>query len=245
MNGIDWDALREEYVNGSLTYEELSQKHGLTRWKVERRGKEEGWTGRRRAHIEEDTDWASIREEYVNGSLTYKELGQKHGLPWHSIMHRGYEEGWTDRRRARIDAEIDWASIREDYIREGMSYRKLAEKYGIDRERLTKRAREEGWPTQRMMQVPAETQPAQTGPEEPLMSREWAERLLASAGLLLEKVNQLLQLEDALAPRDVKSISSTLLDLKAILEISLRSADAQEQRLDVVFASDEASAWAQ
>ena len=40
---------------------------------------------------------------------------------------------------------IDWHAIRNDYINGGGSYRKLAEKYGVDKSTIAKKGKEENW----------------------------------------------------------------------------------------------------
>lgn len=40
---------------------------------------------------------------------------------------------------------VDWLAIRNDYINGGGSYRKLAQKYGIDKSTIAEKGRAEGW----------------------------------------------------------------------------------------------------
>lgn len=44
---------------------------------------------------------------------------------------------------------IDWLAIRNDYINGGGSYRKLAEKYGTNKDTIAKRAKAENWRAQK------------------------------------------------------------------------------------------------
>jgi lysophospholipase L1-like esterase len=48
---------------------------------------------------------------------------------------------------------VDWLTIRNDYINGGGSYRKLAEKYGVNKDTIAKRAKSEGWKEQRDIQT--------------------------------------------------------------------------------------------
>lgn len=41
--------------------------------------------------------------------------------------------------------DIDWRKIRTEYIRGGVTYKKLAERYGVGIDRIKKRASEENW----------------------------------------------------------------------------------------------------
>ena len=58
-----------------------------------------------------------------------------------------------------------------------------------------------------------------------------------SARKLLEKVNELLSLEEALAPRDLKSLSSTLLDLRDILTVH-KEVGEEENGITVTFVNN-------
>ncbi len=46
---IDWAALRAEYVAGGIGQRALAQKHGVSRWEVQKRAREEGWVALRGA----------------------------------------------------------------------------------------------------------------------------------------------------------------------------------------------------
>lgn len=48
---------------------------------------------------------------------------------------------------------VDWLTIRNDYINGGGSYRKLAEKYGVNKDTIAKRSKAEGWQEQRDIQA--------------------------------------------------------------------------------------------
>ena len=59
---------------------------------------------------------------------------------------------------------------------------------------------------------------------------------MAAADKLLAKVYQLLDLDDALAPRDLKSISSTLLDIKMLTDV--RDDDGDKEPVTIRFAGN-------
>lgn len=48
---------------------------------------------------------------------------------------------------------VDWLAIRNDYINGGGSYRKLADKYGVNKDTIAFRAKSEGWKEQRDIQT--------------------------------------------------------------------------------------------
>ena len=48
---------------------------------------------------------------------------------------------------------VDWLAIRNDYINGGGSYRKLAEKYGVNKDTIAVKAKAENWKGQRDIQT--------------------------------------------------------------------------------------------
>lgn len=46
------------------------------------------------------TDWAALKVEYVNSSLQYKELADKHGLKEGTVRQRANREKWAEERNA-------------------------------------------------------------------------------------------------------------------------------------------------
>ena len=44
---------------------------------------------------------------------------------------------------------MDWNEIREAYVKEKISYRALADRFGVSYKQVCRRGREEGWPAQR------------------------------------------------------------------------------------------------
>ena len=46
------------------------------------------------------TDWVALRVEYVNGSMQYKELAEKHKLKEGTVRQRANREDWAHERNA-------------------------------------------------------------------------------------------------------------------------------------------------
>ena len=46
------------------------------------------------------TDWPALRVEYVNGSMQYKEIAEKHDLKEGTVRQRANRENWADERNA-------------------------------------------------------------------------------------------------------------------------------------------------
>jgi hypothetical protein len=62
------------------------------------------------------TDWNALRVEYVNGSMQYKELAEKHGLKEGTVRQRANREGWAAERNAlsRAVTQTAQAKLTED-----------------------------------------------------------------------------------------------------------------------------------
>lgn len=56
------------------------------------------------------TDWAALRVEYVNSSMQYKELAEKHGLKEGTVRQRANREDWSRERNALSRAVTDAAN---------------------------------------------------------------------------------------------------------------------------------------
>lgn len=54
-------------------------------------------------------DWAKIRNQYVNGDVTYKELSEKHGVSNSTLTKRATTEKWNEKRkeqRKKIEEKV-------------------------------------------------------------------------------------------------------------------------------------------
>lgn len=112
---------------------------------------------------------------------------------------------------------IDWTSIKNEYISSEISMRKLAAKHKVDLKSIATHSKQEGWVAQRKeYQNRVQAKTLQNIEE---AASNFQAEVSESARKLLDKVNEVLKLEEALAPRDLKSLSSTLLDLRDILAV--------------------------
>ena len=126
----------------------------------------------------------------------------------------------------------DWSAIRLEYITKRTPYRELARKYGVNVKTLGRKAKAEGWV--QMSTGFADEVSTKVHNETLDTAAAFCKRLYDCAGKVLDKVDQLLELEDALAPRDVQSISSTLINLKDLRGID-EAGDAGGNYVEVVF----------
>lgn len=122
----------------------------------------------------------------------------------------------------------DWSKIKTEYITTDTSYRKLAEKYGINKDTIYAKAKKEGWPDKRRQFVDR-TQTKMLAVEE-TRTVDRATKLLDVSDLLLMKVRQLLESDDkiALDTQGMRHISGVLKDLKEI-QMVRSEADLREQ----------------
>lgn len=129
----------------------------------------------------------------------------------------------------------DWQAIKTEYITTDTSYRKLAQKYGVDSAVIGRRAKNEEWVKLRQQHID-KTQTKTLN----AISRKQADRaanLIAVSDLLLGKVKSLLEMDSELLidPQSMKHISGVLKDLKEIQmiksEVDLREQEARIEKL--------------
>lgn len=120
----------------------------------------------------------------------------------------------------RSDKEV----IHLDYISTDLSLRVLAKKHNISTSTLQTWKNSGHWDVERKAMLAAAKEraaenfaTAKAQALDGMVSRQ--EKTMEAADRLLTKVYQLLDLDDALAPRDLKSISSTLLDIKMLTDV--------------------------
>ena len=127
----------------------------------------------------------------------------------------------------------DWQAIKTEYITTDTSYRKLAQKYGVNHAVIGQRAKAEKWVDLRKQHIDK----TQTKTLNAISSKQAdrAAKLIGVSDLLLDKVKNLLETDaDVLIdPQSMKHISGVLKDLK---EIQMIRSDSdmreQEARID-------------
>ena len=120
----------------------------------------------------------------------------------------------------------DWQAIKTEYITTDTSYRKLAQKYGINVTTIAKTAGAEGWVEQRK-QYANETQ---TKTLEKISQQEAnrAAKIHSVADKLLLKIEAMVDSERPLDTKGIRALTAAVKDLKEIQ--SVKSAlDKQEQ----------------
>lgn len=127
----------------------------------------------------------------------------------------------------------DWKAIKTEYITTDTSYRKLAQKYGVNPTNIAKRASKEKWTEERKKNANKALSKTLNA-----ISTKQAERtakLIGVSDLLLDKVKELLEsnaelLVDTSIMRDVSVVLKNLKDIQMIRsEADMRE---QEARID-------------
>lgn len=138
-----------------------------------------------------------------------------------------------------ITKKYDWKAIRLEYIAGEISYRKLAEKYGVSFSTLKEVARREKWTDLRKSaQHKADTKFAEEiGKKQAVRSA----KILDVADLLLDKITQTISMMDAVSSQDLKHFTSALKDLKDIKGIK-SDIDLKEQKARIAKLQREAQA---
>ena len=128
---------------------------------------------------------------------------------------------------------IDWKTIETEYVTTDISHRQLAEKYGICRSTISKKATDDKWSEKRNKHRDKTVSKAvnAVGTKQANM----AAKLYGVGGLLLDKVKSLLEdnpevLADTSSMKDVSVVLKNLKDLMSVKsDIDMRE---QEARID-------------
>ena len=132
-----------------------------------------------------------------------------------------------------ITKKYDWKAIRLEYIAGEISYRKLAEKYGVSFSTLKEVARREKWTDLRKSaQHKADTEFAKSiGRKQAVRSA----KIMDVADKLLDKISETIDMMDVVDSQSLKHFTSALKDLKDIkgikTDIDLREQEARIAKL--------------
>ena len=120
----------------------------------------------------------------------------------------------------------DWQAIKTEYITTDTSYRKLAQKYGINVTTIAKTASAEGWVEQRK-QYANETQ-AKTLEKISQQEANRAAKIHSVADKLLLKIEAIVDRPEPLNEKAIRSLTAAVKDLKEIQSVRTEL-DRQEQ----------------
>lgn len=121
----------------------------------------------------------------------------------------------------------DWQAIKTEYITTDTSYRKLAQKYGVNITNIAKKASAEGWVDERK-QYASKTQ-AKTLDKISRQEASRAARIHSVADKLLLQIEAMVSREKPLDEKAIRTLTAAVKDLKEIQNIK-SALDQQEQR---------------
>ena len=123
---------------------------------------------------------------------------------------------------------IDWKTIETEYVTTDISHRQLAEKYGICRSTISKKATDDKWSEKRNKHRDKTVSKAVNSISNKQADR--AAKLIGVSDLLLDKIKSLVEdnPELLITPQNMKHISGVLKDIKEIQMIK-SEADLREQ----------------
>lgn len=120
----------------------------------------------------------------------------------------------------------DWKKIKTEYITGNISYRDLAKKYNVHFRTISNKARAEGWVELKRKKADETVTETIDAIKQKQIDR--GARLASVAEKLLAKVEQIIDAQSVLDPKDLKAISGVLKDLKEVQMIK-SDADLKEQ----------------
>ena len=121
---------------------------------------------------------------------------------------------------------IDWASIKTEYITTKTSYRKLAQKYGINHTNIAKKASAEDWVEQRKQFT--SKQQAKTLEKISQQEADRAAKIHSVADKLLNKIEAMADSSRPMNSKDIRALTAAIKDLKEIQNVR-SDADRREQ----------------
>lgn len=120
---------------------------------------------------------------------------------------------------------MDWTAARDEYIQGGVTYRQLAEKYGVPLRTLGKRAKAEDWVGLRQQVI---DKSATLAADAAAQAKAYmATRIYEAADLMLDKV--LDALHDAITPKDIRALTAAVKDIREIVGVKSAGDQAEQE----------------
>jgi hypothetical protein len=108
----------------------------------------------------------------------------------------------------------DWQDIKTEYITTKTSFRKLADKHGLNKDTIWKKAKEEGWDDLRRQHIDNVQTKILDADTEQKVDR--AVRLMTVADKLLDKVEQWVEMSDPISATQIKNLSDAIKNIKEV-----------------------------
>ena len=126
-----------------------------------------------------------------------------------------------------VDVSADWNQIKTEYITTDTSYRKLAEKYGIDQATISRRAKKEDWVGQRQQHV--SRMQAQILTSDAKSKVERVARLKTVADKLLNKIEQAVECDAPMQAAAIKNLSEALRNIQQAQMLRTEMDDLEQE----------------
>ena len=120
----------------------------------------------------------------------------------------------------------DWKKIEAEYITTDTSYRKLADKYGVDQATIARRAKKHDWVSKRQHHADKTQAKILTADTQKKVDR--VGRLMTVADKLLKKVEQAVDHEELMSANAIKNLSDAMKNIRETQMIR-SEADMREQ----------------
>ena len=133
----------------------------------------------------------------------------------------------------------DWQDIKTEYITTKTSFRKLADKHGLNKDTIWKKAKEEGWDDLRRQHIDNVQTKILDADTEQKVDR--AVRLMTVADKLLDKVEQWVEMGDPISATHIKNLSDAIKNIKEVQMIRTAE-DIEEQNARIAKLRKEAEA---
>ena len=131
----------------------------------------------------------------------------------------------------------DWQDIKTEYITTKTSFRKLADKHGINKDTIWKKAKDEGWEDLRRQHIDnIQTKILNVDTEQKV---DRAVRLMAVADKLLVKVEQWVEMDEPITANSIKNLSDAIKNIKEVQMIRTAE-DIEEQKARIAKLQKEA-----
>ena len=137
------------------------------------------------------------------------------------------------------DAEL-WSRIRADYLTTGLSYSKLAERYGVSLPMVKKVARKEHWTADKAKVDAVTNQVSDSiqqgkGTEAEIVTiadirRDRYERFMEASDAMMDRIVEALTSPEVISPYSLKLLASALRDLREMQGLNKSALDIEEQQ---------------
>ena len=169
-------------------------------------------------------NWAKLRNEYINGNISYRKLAEKHGISESTLMQRASREKWATAReehRSRIEARTQQKTVEKISEKESDLAADIHSAATLLLKKLNIAIEQTDLYIERTKtKVPKKVQDKKTGE----VYTAWQ-----------EEENIRLSKKDGINLSAVKQIASALKDLQAIQTTGITDAPIEDTTVSIIF----------